>query len=77
MVKPNPYIPDPYPDLPILAVVDLNALTRHQLHDYRLELRHTLRNAGIEFDILGDQYNANVKAYRQRIDDIKAILGYD
>jgi hypothetical protein len=77
LTKPNPYIPDPYPDLPALAMVNLAALTREQLHEYRLELTHAVINPGLEYDLLGDQTDANRKAYIERIEQIKNLLGDD
>lgn len=56
---------------------DLSKLSRHELHDMRLELTHALLNPGIEFDLVGEQGKADEQLYKDTIEQIKSILGDD
>lgn len=52
---------------------DLTKLTVHELHDYRLELRHSLRWPGGD----GVWSEEDRLAYENTIKEIKEILGPD
>jgi hypothetical protein len=61
------------PDPPVNPETDLTTLTRQQLHDYRLELRHALTWPGGE----GVNSEADKAAYEEQIEKIKVLLGED
>jgi hypothetical protein len=55
------------------VITDVTALSREELHAYRLELRQALQNPEGE----GVYSEASRQSYRSKIEEIKVLLGDD
>lgn len=56
------------------ADVDVSALNQYEASTYRRELIHALYEPGIEFDLAGEQGEADRKFYKNKLKEVNAHL---